>query len=78
MQHFDKNSILCDNQHGFRKHRSCETQLISTIQEIASSVAKGNQVDVILIDFAKAFDKVPHERLIHKLEYYEVRHNTLK
>ena len=77
-QHFDNHNVLCDNQHGFRKRRSCETQLISTIQELSASIAKGKQVDVILLDFAKAFDKVPHERLIHKLDYYGVRGNTLK
>ena len=36
------------------------------------------QVDVILLDFAKAFDKVPNARLVYKLEYYGVRGNTLK
>ncbi|XP_052818036.1 uncharacterized protein LOC128244061 [Mya arenaria] len=65
MQHLDEHNILSDNQHGFRKRRSCETQLLTTIQEIASNTAKGKQVDVILLDFAKAFDKVPHARLMH-------------
>ena len=46
--------ILKDHQHGFRKRRSCETQLTVTIQEIASRLSKGNQVDIILLDFAKA------------------------
>ena len=78
MQHFDNHNVLCDNQHGSRKRRSCETQLISTIQELSASIAKGMQVDVILLDFAKAFDKVPTKRLIHKLDYYGVRGNTLK
>ena len=64
------------NQHGFRKKRSCETQLLSTVQEIASSTAKGQQVDIILLDFAKAFDKVPHTRLLHKLDHYGVRDNV--
>ena len=63
MAHFDKYKILKDNQHGFRKRRSYETQLIVTIQEIASKLSKGEQVDVILLDFTKAFDKVPHSRL---------------
>ena len=78
MKHFDKHKILNDNQHGFRKKRSCETQLLSTIQEIASSTAKGKQVDVILLDFEKAFDKGAHSRLLYKLDHYGVRDNTKK
>ena len=54
MKHFDKHKIFCDNQHGFRKKCSCETQLLSTVQEIVSSTAKEKQVDVILLDFEKA------------------------
>ena len=57
MRHFDKNQILTDKQHGFRARRSCETLLISTIQEIARNMTQKGQVDVILLDFAKAFDK---------------------
>ena len=65
-----------DNLHGFRKRRSCETQLIVTIQEIASKLSNGEQVDVILLDFAKAFDKVTHSKLMYKLDYYDVRGQT--
>ena len=65
--------LLCDAQHGFRKKRSCETQLIVTINEIASRVNLGEQVDVLTLDFSKAFDKVPHERLFHKLQYYGIQ-----
>ena len=78
MSHFDQHNILCDNQHGFRKKRSCETQLILTIQDIAKNLSKGRQVDIILLDFAKAFDKVPHARLLHKLDFYGVRGNINK
>jgi len=76
MDHLDKNKILTNAQHGFRKKRSCESQLIVTIHEIASTLEKGSQVDIILLDFAKAFDKVPHQRLLHKLEYYGVNAKT--
>ena len=75
MSHFDKYDILCDSQHGFRKRRSCETQLIETIDDIARHISYGNQVDVILLDFEKAFDKVSHLRLLYKLDFYRVRGN---
>lgn len=78
MKHFDRNNILTDIQHGFRKNRSCETQLLTTTHEIAKHLSADSQVDVILLDFSKAFDKVPHARLLEKLAYYGVRNNTLK
>ena len=73
---FDKHGILKDNQHGFRKKRPCETQLVITIQEIASGLSKGKQVDNILRNLAKAFDKVPHSRPLYKMEYYGIRNQT--
>ena len=79
MGHLERNNILCDGQHGFRKRRSCESQLITTIQGIASQLPYGkDQVDVILLDFPKAFDKVLHQRLLYKLDFYEVRGENLQ
>ena len=79
MRHFDHFNILTDKQHGFRKRRSTATQLIATIQGITSKLRSGNdQVGVILLDFAKAFDKVPHQRLLYKLSFYGIRGDTLK
>ena len=75
--HFERNSILTDTQHGFRSKRSCETQLIATVQELARGMSDGHQIDAILLDFAKAFDKVPHRRLLHKLHHYGIRGPTL-
>ena len=77
MDHFEEHSILTDSQHGFRSKRSCETQLIATVQDLASGLSEGKQIDVILLDFAKAFDKVPHQRLLHKFHYYGIRGSTL-
>ena len=59
----DRNKILCNSQHGFRCKRSCESQLVVTVDEIANQLAAGHHVDVILLDFRKAFDKEPHGRL---------------
>ncbi|CAC5419257.1 unnamed protein product [Mytilus coruscus] len=73
MTHFDQQNILCDNQHCFRKHRSCESQLVITIDQIAKNISNGKRVDIILLDFEKAFAKVPHSRLLYKLQFYGVR-----
>jgi hypothetical protein len=72
MQHFDSHDILVDNQHAFRKNRSCETQLINTINDWASSLDKCHQVDSFVLDFEKVFDTVPHELLKAKLHMYGV------
>jgi len=70
--------ILCNEQHGFRQHRSCETQLVATINDLAVALNKGTQVDVILLDLAKAFDTVPHNRLVHKLSTYGINGKLLQ
>ena len=77
MKHLESNNILYDLQHGFRSSRSCETQLTSFIQELAKNNSDKIQTDVIVMDFAKAFDKVPHKRLLYKLKYYGTDTNTL-
>ena len=75
ISHLDSNHMLNTAQHGFRKYRSCETQLILTVQDLANGLNDGEQIDAILLDFSKAFDKVPHQRLLGKLEHYGVRGN---
>ena len=77
--HLDTHNILTDSQHGFRPKRSCETQLITTHHDIARllNIPDIKQVDAILLDFAKAFDKVPHRRLTHKLQHYGITGPTL-
>ena len=59
-RHFEQNNILYDLQHGFRERRSCETQLIQLVEEVARNTSQGRQTDLILLDFSKAFDKVNH------------------
>ena len=67
MQHLTKHNILYPLQHGFCDKRSCESQLIEFANDIAFNMQKGHQNDVVVMDFAKAFDKVAHNRLFYKL-----------
>ena len=73
MRHLERHNVLCDNQHGFRKFRSCESQLISTVEDLAKNLDIGNQTDMILLDFSKAFDKVNHSSLLSKLQHYGIK-----
>ena len=78
LTHLTQHSILHDRQHGFRAGRSCETQLVMFADELAEHMSRGAQTDVIVMDFSKAFDRVPHRRLLHKLHHYGIQGNTLQ
>ena len=82
-KHLALDSILADCKHGFRSRRCCEPQLMQFVHDIISNLDGAmnvghKQTDLIIMDFAKAFDKVPHRRLLHKLEYYGIRGSTHK
>ena len=66
-KHLAFESILADCQHGFRSQRSCKTQLVQFYHDMISNPDQ-KQTDVIVMDFAKAFDKVPHRRLLYRLD----------
>ena len=66
VKHLDEQGLMYDLQHGFRERRSCETQLIMLIEDLARNASVGRQTDIILLDFSKAFDKVNHSKLIWK------------
>ena len=72
LSHFDKNNIITNKQHAFRKNHSCETQLSHVINDWSKSLDDKQQVDIFILDFEKAFDTVPHELLISKLNGYGV------
>ena len=74
---FEENNILNSNQHGFRKNRSCLTQLLFHIQNIFDQLLTNTSIDSIYIDYAKAFDKVDHGVLINKLKFYGVPNQYL-
>ena len=58
IQHCDSQNILQNCQHNFRKQHSCESQLIITTEELKRSIDQKKQVDIIILDFSKAFDTV--------------------
>lgn len=76
MKYLDSHHILCDQQQGCRKRRSCESQLLTTVHDLASGFDKWQQIHAILLDFRKAFDKVAHQHLSIKLHHYGVRNKT--
>ena len=76
-KHFNQHNILYDLQHGFRERRSCETQLIQLVEDLARNMTSGKQTDLILLDFSKAFDKVNHLKLLYKLQLHGVQGKTL-
>ena len=67
MQVWDKNKWLYEGQHGFRPGYSCESQVITVCQDIADCMDNGDRIDSIVIDFSKAYDLVPHDRLHMKI-----------
>jgi len=72
VNHLEKNLLIKDSQHGFRKGRSCLSNLLVFLDKVTRSMDEGENVDVIFLDFAKAFDKVPHKRLAAKLEAHGI------
>jgi len=76
--YFEDNSLLLNSQHGFRKRRSCVTNLLTFIDKATGCLDSGEPVDTIFLDFAKAFDKVPHRRLALKLSAHGITGKLLQ
>ena len=72
LSYLGNNNLISDNQHGFRPNRSCVTQLLKVIHDWSQALNKASCVDVIYLDYSKAFDSVPHERLMAKLGSYGI------
>ena len=70
LDHFENNNLFHPSQHGFRRSKSCETQLVKLITNLSRNVDENRQTDLIFIDFERAFDKVPHTILLSKLYSY--------
>ncbi len=72
------NKLICDEQTGFVPKKSCLTNLLETLDHITYEAAKGKPLCVVYLDFAKAFDKVPHKRLLLKLQAYGIKGKCLE
>ena len=73
-----KNNLNTPDQHGFTTGRSCLTNVLETIESWTEDVDQEDSVDVILLDFQKAFDTVPKKRLLQKLSAYGIRGKVLE
>ena len=77
MEHLLSQGLLSKKQHGFLFGRSTVTQLLKYIDECIDIIVNGGVVDAIYLDFWKAFDTVPHRRLLGKLESYGITDKIL-
>lgn len=72
MQHLQVNDLISDQQHGFIPQKGCNTNLLESLENWLDNLENGESVDVFYLDFSKAFDRVPHKRLMSKLNSYGV------
>ena len=72
VKHLEEHSLFSPDQFGFRSKRSCVLQLLHFFEDVTSMLDEGKYVDVIYFDFAKAFDSVPHQRLLVKIKSYGI------
>ena len=77
-EYLETNSLINDTQHGFRQRRSCLTNLLEYTEEITKAFDSGQNIDMVYLDFAKAFDKVPIKRLLLKVRALGIDDKTAK
>ena len=78
LNHLTRNNLIATEQHGFLPGKSCITNLLLFMDSLTQARDSGLITDSIFFDFAKAFDKVPHQPLIHKLQEYGITGDILK
>ncbi|CAM4652894.1 unnamed protein product [Caretta caretta] len=77
VRHVEEHKLLHKSQHGFCKGKSCLTNLLELFEWVNKHVDKGDPVDIVYLDFQKAFDKVPHQRLLRELCCHGLRWKIL-
>ena len=73
VKHMTENDLFSKAQHGFIKGKSCVTQLLEFLEDITQAIDNGEDVYIVYLDFCKAFDKVPHKRLLKTIHGYGIR-----
>ena len=77
IRHVRKNKLFSKQQYGFIDKRSTTLQLLKIIDDWNLAVEQGYEINAVYLDFMKAFDQVPHRRLIHKIKSYGIEEQTV-
>ena len=77
MEYLLDNELISKHQHGFISKRSSCSQLLESFQDWILELSHKNAVDVIYLDYSKAFDSISHNKLVHKLSSYGFKHKFL-
>jgi hypothetical protein len=78
VKHMSANKLFSNKQFGFISGRSTTLQLLKVMGEWTKILDKGGKIDSVYMDFMKAFDKVPHRRLLHKMHRYKINEKVIK
>ncbi len=78
VEHLDNNNLIKSSQHGFSKGKSCTTNLLAFLEIVMKNVEANIPMDIVYLDFSKAFDKVSINKLIIKLEAMNIKGNLLE
>ena len=77
IEHMEINDLFSSSQHGGLRNRGIVSQLLEALENWTDNLDHGVQTDVLYFDFEKAFDRIPHQRLLKKLNSYGIRGNVL-